>query len=523
MSLLHSIKNLLKYFLPPPVHAFNREVARILDAVEQDRRETEALQRLFASQSEHLELLLRRIDGEWERRLQWEEQAQNSIENQAKALSMLAHSLEMSGTELQRLMHGLADEQTFFRNSLERIEKGQAALDKSSAGLMQQLGQFEKAQDAMSQSLEASSAGLMQQLGQFEKAHATLSQSLELSGTSLKQAVEELRKQSSEKMESSTRQVIAAIPNKPIYWSNEFERQVVQDNWGDVTENPDFPIKFKNLISGLDADSAEIIIRILMRQKQYLTKRQKQIDFFTRKEQEELRLLNENFNSEIMKVSDHLYAYKNYLLPVNHFESSVFYYRHGLSQLKTLDRVKGKAIIDVGGFIGDSVLILSELSPSAVYTFESVAENFELLKQTIALNHIPNVVAENVALGAEIGTLTMHVCGSGSTSIDRPGINYREDVTVPVRTLDDYVAEHPMEIGLIKVDIEGGEPNFLAGAKETICAQKPILLLSIYHNAHDFFELKPLLESWNLGYRFSIHKPVYGSATGETLLLAEVP
>ena len=523
MSLLQSIKNLLKYFLPPPVHAFNREVARILDAVEQDRRETEALQRLFASQSEHLELLLRRIDGEWERRLQWEEQAQNSIENQAKALSMLAHSLEMSGTELQRLMHGLADEQTFFRNSLERIEKGQAALDKSSAGLMQQLGQFEKAQDAMSQSLEASSAGLMQQLGQFEKAHATLSQSLELSGTSLKQAVEELRKHSSEKMESSTRQVIAAIPNKPIYWSNEFERQVVQDNWGDVTENPDFPIKFKNLISGLDADSAEIIIRILMRQKQYLTKSQKQIDFFTRKEQEELRLLNENFNSEIMKVSDHLYAYKNYLLPVNHFESSVFYYRHGLSQLKTLDRVKGKAIIDVGGFIGDSVLILSELSPSAVYTFESVAENFELLKQTIALNHIPNVVAENVALGAEIGTLTMHVCGSGSTSIDRPGINYREDVTVPVRTLDDYVAEHPMEIGLIKVDIEGGEPNFLAGAKETICAQKPILLLSIYHNAHDFFELKPLLESWNLGYRFSIHKPVYGSATGETLLLAEVP
>ena len=78
-----------------------------------------------------------------------------------------------------------------------------------------------------------------------------------------------------------------------------------------------------------------------------------------------------------------------------------------------------------------------------------------------------------------------------------------------------------MEIGLIKVDIEGGEPNFLIGAKKTICEQKPIILLSIYHNAHDFFELKPLLESWNLGYTFAIHKPTYESITGETLLLVE--
>ena len=93
---------------------------------------------------------------------------------------------------------------------------------------------------------------------------------------------------------------------------------------------------------------------------------------------------------------------------------------------------------------------------------------------------------------------------------------------MPVTTLDDYVKEHPMEIGLIKVDIEGGEPDFLAGAKKTICEQKPILLLSIYHNAHDFYELKPLLESWGVGYRFRIHKPVFVSATGETLLLAEV-
>ena len=107
------------------------------------------------------------------------------------------------------------------------------------------------------------------------------------------------------------------------------------------------------------------------------------------------------------------------------------------------------------------------------------------------------------------------------STVVRENVEYDDTIEVPVVALDEYIAEHPMEIGLIKVDIEGAEPLFLAGAKKTICEQKPILLLSIYHNAHDFFELKPLIESWDLGYKFKIHKPVLGSISGETLLIAE--
>lgn len=50
--------------------------------------------------------------------------------------------------------------------------------------------------------------------------------------------------------------------------------------------------------------------------------------------------------------------------------------------------------------------------------------------------------------------------------------------------------------------------EFLKGAKETICTQKPAMLLSIYHQASDYFGIKPLIESWNLGYTFKIHKGV---------------
>ena len=312
------------------------------------------------------------------------------------------------------------------------------------------------------------------------------------------------------------------IPNKTIYWSNEFERGVVRGNWGDTSKDPDFREKYLKLISGLDPESAEIITRIILRQHKYLNNDAKSLDLFTRAEQEQLRLLKEEFNDQILRIDDDLYAYKNYLLPIHHFESSVFYYKHGLAQVDTLDKVKGKAVVDVGGFIGDSVLVLSELQPKVIYTFEAVPENFALLQKTLRLNHLNNVIAENLALGAEESIITIHVNGPTSTGIDRPGLKFIEDIQVPVTTLDDYVKEHPIEIGLIKVDIEGGEPDFLAGAKKTICEQKPILLLSIYHNAHDFYELKPLLESWGVGYRFRIHKPVFVSATGETLLLAEV-
>ena len=79
-----------------------------------------------------------------------------------------------------------------------------------------------------------------------------------------------------------------------------------------------------------------------------------------------------------------------------------------------------------------------------------------------------------------------------------------------------------IEVGLIKVDIEGAEQDFLAGARKTIEKHKPVLLMSIYHNADDFFDIKPIIESWNLGYKFRIHKPVDYSVSREVLLIAEV-
>lgn len=48
------------------------------------------------------------------------------------------------------------------------------------------------------------------------------------------------------------------------------------------------------------------------------------------------------------------------------------------------------------------------------------------------------------------------------------------------------------------------------------------MLISIYHNAKDFFEIKPMLESWNLGYKFKIFKPIDHTIAVETALFCEI-
>ena len=74
---------------------------------------------------------------------------------------------------------------------------------------------------------------------------------------------------------------------------------------------------------------------------------------------------------------------------------------------------------------------------------------------------------------------------------------------------------HPLRMKI------GFEQQFLKGAENTIKTQKPTLLLSIYHNANDFFQIKPYIESLDLGYKLKIRKPIDGHIRGEILLLAE--
>ncbi|MCI7791469.1 MAG: FkbM family methyltransferase [Lachnospiraceae bacterium] len=305
------------------------------------------------------------------------------------------------------------------------------------------------------------------------------------------------------------------------YYTNDYERRVLDSFYELYDDEPKFTETFTNLIRGMEKDSIDKITEIISRQKKIRGTSGKALDIYTQDEQDKISEMIKYVQSHTLQIGKDLYCYEHYLLPVNHIETSVFYYKHGIKELKYLEKIKGKDIVDVGGYIGDSVLILEELSPQTIYTFEASKENFDLLKKTLELNGISNCVAENKALGDKKGTCNLDMKGSQSNLRTIDYVTCEGQEIVEVDTLDDYVSENQLNIGLIKVDIEGAEQMFLHGAKKTICEQKPTLLLSIYHNADDFFGIKPLIESWNLGYSFSIHKPLDISVSREVLLICE--
>lgn len=302
------------------------------------------------------------------------------------------------------------------------------------------------------------------------------------------------------------------------------EREALAKLFSDAMNREDSAQRFSALISGLDNESRNTVSDIIHRMGMIADGNKSLQDVYTQREQEEFVRMNDEFSSKIVKLNDNLYYYNGYYLPVNQFDSSVFFTRYGIDKLTTLDSVRNKHIIDAGGYVGDTALLFSSYTDKNIHVFEASPSNMDIIRETIRLNHLDNIVPVSKALGEKSGTATFSLGERNSCNslVECPGYNYPDHIEVPVVTLDDYVRENDLEVGLIKVDIEGGEQLLLRGAVETIRTQHPILLISIYHSANDFFEIKPMIEKMCDKYTFRIVKPANPAIALETILLAEV-
>ena len=302
------------------------------------------------------------------------------------------------------------------------------------------------------------------------------------------------------------------------------EREALAKLFSDAMNREDSAQRFSALISGLDNESRNTVSDIIHRMGMIADGNKSLQDVYTQREQEEFVRMNDEFSSKIVKLNDNLYYYNGYYLPVNQFDSSVFYSKYAIDELTTLDSVRNKDIIDAGGYVGDTALLFSSYTDKSIHVFEASPSNMDIIRETIRLNQLENIVPVSKALGEKSGTATFSLGERNSCNslVERPGYNYPNHIEVPVITLDDYVRENNLEVGLIKVDIEGGEQLLLKGAVETIRTQHPILLISIYHSANDFFEIKPMIEKMCDKYTFRIINPANSAIVIETILLAEV-
>lgn len=188
-----------------------------------------------------------------------------------------------------------------------------------------------------------------------------------------------------------------------------------------------------------------------------------------------------------------------------------------------LKKINGKDIIDVGAFIGDSLSLFRALfNDSKVYAFEPSSNNIEQLK-TYFKNDIESgiVIPVNSGCGKEKSKLKLskyqgEVDAMASLQYDYQGTLYEE---VDIIKLDDYAKEHNLDVGLIKIDVEGFEPDVIEGTLNIIKEQRPILLIAFYHTPYEFYELKSYLESLNLNYHFEVRRSCISSPLVDLVLV----
>ncbi|MDL2316428.1 FkbM family methyltransferase [Desulfovibrio sp. OttesenSCG-928-A18] len=299
----------------------------------------------------------------------------------------------------------------------------------------------------------------------------------------------------------------------------------------DTFQRPDFPQRYFKLINGLDSDSRSLVDSMICRLQKALDSAAPPWDIHTSEEKNIFNDAQEKIFGQIVKLSDDMFVYGNYILPKKIFDPGVFYFNYGLGYVQDISKTKNKDILDLGAYIGDSMLLLAPYTNKKVYSFEAHPTSYQDLQKTIKLNNIANSMPINMAVGDSNGSIRIRGrMDDLPATTTKASIRTKEDPnkkhlefedTIPVITIDSFVQEHNLDVGLIKVDIEGAEKAFLNGAMHTIATQKPIILLSIYHYPDDFFDLKPMLEDMNLGYKFKIVRGSLNILSG-TLLIAEV-
>lgn len=185
----------------------------------------------------------------------------------------------------------------------------------------------------------------------------------------------------------------------------------------------------------------------------------------------------------------------------------------------------GMTFIDVGANFGTYTLVGAQKvgARGQVIAVEASPAVAALLVESVSMNGFDGRTAVvRCAAGAQEGTRVLHQFATrkgGTTLLPHIAEKARDiygetivTVEVPCRRLDDILADNrPERVDLIKLDIEGSEYDVLQGARETLWAYRPRLIIE-WNNG--FFEDRPedaerlyTLLTRELGYRLHRIEP----------------
>lgn len=169
--------------------------------------------------------------------------------------------------------------------------------------------------------------------------------------------------------------------------------------------------------------------------------------------------------------------------------------RHGVveSSVTSLLRVtrahlagggQGAVLMDVGANIGLASIAMAQAAPghAVLLAIEPNAANADHLRHNLAANGLPRARVEEMALGARGGEAEFMADARNSATghlVAREGAAAGAGRTVrrvPVQRLDRLLADHGCErLDVLKVDVEGGEDEVLAGAGDLLARYRTLV------------------------------------------------
>jgi FkbM family methyltransferase len=178
-----------------------------------------------------------------------------------------------------------------------------------------------------------------------------------------------------------------------------------------------------------------------------------------------------------------------------------------------------EVLVDCGAFDGDSLrafLGLTNGSFERAYALEPDPDNREKLETCVASLPAPYRAAVTVlpyAASDQTGTVYFDAGNGVASALSDGG-----EIEVPCRKLDDMIDDAPT---LIKMDIEGAEPEALRGAARLIEDHRPVLAICAYHYNEHLWELPALLRELAPEARIVLRR--YAEQCWETVYYAIPP
>ncbi len=162
-------------------------------------------------------------------------------------------------------------------------------------------------------------------------------------------------------------------------------------------------------------------------------------------------------------------------------------------------------VVDCGAFTGDTLeaFLAAGYLIEAAICLEPDPANYGALARKVREQGIP-AMALPCAVSGQAQVLRFCADGSGSSHIDAQG-----GVAVQALSLDDAFPDFAPN--LVKMDIEGAEPQALAGAARTLARFRPGLAISVYHRFDHLWSI-PLQLRENLpDYEFALRAHSHNS------------